>query len=227
MKPRELLLSKWFYYSLTALALLVLIFFALPYWRSIGVISRELELDLFSECWGLLFTLLIFVMLFELRDKLDWKSVEGKVTRMIDRRLDAIFNEVSLLCNVSMVVFGGISEEAFKKRRKEELERLAKNVELNQSTIDEIFEKRRHDLALELATVLDQHRMFLSEIEVKYSKFLHSKLQTALMEIQEYLYYLRYELRVIPTTKERFCKDLSEVIGKILKAMVEAKKRLS
>jgi len=227
MRLRELLLSKWFYYCLIALALFVLIFFALPYLANRGVISQELELDLFVECWGLLFTLLIFVVLFELRDKLDWKSVEGKVTRMIDRRIDIIFNEVSLLCNVNMVVFGDISEEAFKKRRKEELERLSTKVELNQYMIDEIFEKKRHDVALELATVLDQHRMFLSEIEVKYSRFLNSQLQTTLIEIQEYLSYLRYELRVIPTTKERFNKDLSEIIGKILKAMVEAKKKLS
>ena len=49
MKPRGILLSRWFYYGLVALALFVLIFVALPYWASIGVISRELELDLFSS----------------------------------------------------------------------------------------------------------------------------------------------------------------------------------
>ena len=89
-----------------------------------------------------------------------------------------------------MVFFGDIFEEALKKRREEEVERLAKKVELDQPLVDKIFEKKRHEATLELA-VLYQHRVFLSEIEMKCSKFLNSQLQNALMEIQEYLSYLR------------------------------------
>lgn len=223
-KERHLLLSKWFYYGLIAVVLLILTVLSL-YGISVGY---DIALRFLPTLGGLWFTFGIFYVFFDVREKLEWKSVEGKVMKGIEREIDSIFTELSLMCRVNMIFFGesGITEEALKKRKEEELERLANNIELNQDIVDEIFEKGRAGVALELASYFDKHRILLSEIETKYPKFLDPQLQTALMEIQEYLGYLRYELRVMPVKKERFYKDLFEIIGKIMKAMNEAKNRL-
>ncbi len=223
-KKCGLLLSKWFYYGLIAVVLLILTILSLY-----GIsVSYDITLRFLPTLGGLWFTFGIFYVFFDVREKLEWKSVEGKVMKRIDGEIDSIFTELSLMCEVNMIFFGesGITEEVLRKQKEEELERLANNIELNQHTVDEIFEKGRDGVALELASYFDKHRILLSEIETKYPKFLDPQLQTALMEIQEYLGYLRYELRVMPMKKERFYKDLSKIIGKIMKAMNEAKNKL-
>lgn len=223
-EKRGLLLSKWFYYGLIAVVLLILTTLSL-YGISLGY---DIALRFLPTLGGLWFTLGIFYVFFDVRERLEWKSVETKVMKGIEGEIDSIFIELSLMCEVNMVFFGeaGMTEEAIKKRNEDELARLATNLELNQHTVDEIFEKGREGLASELASYFDKHRILLSEIEMKYSKFLNPQLQTALMEIQEYLGCLRRELRVMPMKKERFHKDLSEIIGKILKAMNEVNNKL-
>ena len=51
-------------------------------------------LNLMSECWGLLFTLIFFVGIFDLRELLEWKGVEKKVNERIGRQIKSLYQHL-------------------------------------------------------------------------------------------------------------------------------------
>jgi hypothetical protein len=216
----KLLRSKWFYYGLIGLVLTIVLVILVYY----SVNGNEMTWRFVPTVSGLLVTLFIFTVFFDVRDWLEWKPVKSRVLKMIANQLDAISGELLIMCDVNLVVSGKWTEEGHKKRRDEELQRMANNTQVSQSVVDDLFTMK--DMGGELATYFEKHRILLSEIEMKYTEFLDSQLQDGLMEIQENLGILRYALKVKYAKKERFHEDLSKIISKILKAIVKAKERL-
>jgi len=222
-KVRGLLLSKWFYYGLIALALLAFIFVLLPYYVQKNVFSPDIGVNFHSEAWGLLFTLLIFIVLFDLREWLDWKSVEDRVRERIRRQILGLFAELSIFCKIDREHFDPLSEKKQADSIEKQLNILtSERIELTNEAKRDLLEV---DLRRNWEWVLDSRRKNLSQIEQKYLRFLNSEIQASLMDIQDYLDSLCLQFRLRHTKEEDFFESFSSWTGKIMKEILKLKRK--
>ena len=232
MNVRKLFLSKWLYYSTIAVALLILFFYFLPLaWE-----GHDIATNFLSEIWGLFFMLAIFLIILDFREWLEWKSVEDRVKKKIGRKIGEIFSHFSLLC----VVKKTSTENTIQEISDMQLSALAsEEVKLNavykKWLLEEEDERSYH------AWFAEASRAYLAEIEHRYSKFLDSELLASLMDIQDYLEKLRWELRLMPKRKEElmpqrmkelmpqrkalFVRSISDLIGKIMREIQRLKRK--
>jgi len=212
----HLLLSKWFYYAVIVVALFIVILFAL-YEISLG---NDMAARFLPTLIGLIVTLVIFTIFFDLREDLEWKKVEDRVKRRIGIQVHGIFIELSNFCEVDRVIVGehAFTDEAWRDLNRKQLKQMTEKVKLNDMA-KEVWKKR--DLALSYATLFDSRRARLSEIEGKYIRFLNPTLRASLMDIQDYLEDLRFEFRVGSAKEETFEKALAPIIEKIMKEIVQ------
>jgi len=78
LKKRNLLFSKWFYYGLIAVVLFVIAFFDL---YELVFFSNDFAIRFLPTLIGLVFNFVIFIVFFDIREKLEWKTLEQKVKR--------------------------------------------------------------------------------------------------------------------------------------------------
>lgn len=179
----KLLYSRWFYYILIFVVLLFFIFYVFPTLLAYGLIEADLNLNLFSETWGLLFTLLFFVMLFELRDILEWKKVESKVKWRISWEIYPLFADILSLCEVETLLHGDDWDlDAWKDLQKRQLEQLRKGKIVLSVFGKQLLEDSK--VAEGYASVLTTRKNNLSNFEIKYYRFFSSEVQCSLMDIQ-------------------------------------------
>ena len=176
-----------------------------------------------SESWGLLFTLIFFVGIFDLREWLEWKSVEDRVKRRIGRLLRATFATLSIFCRVERVHY----EPNEKEKKIELVER-----QLNTLISEEIkFTKETEKNLLDetnkqsLKAILDSRINRLGGIEERYSRLLGSEVRGSLMDIQEYMDELCLEFSIPHMRKEDFFKRVKELVSKIMKETQKMKSK--
>lgn len=143
-----------------------------------------------TEIFGLIFTLAFFIVLFESREKLEWKSIGDTVLKRLGREIHGLFVDLANVCKVTRG--GGVPpnvtfNEFFRQLFFIQLEELNKKVELN-ALGKKYFSKGA------LSTLFKERGEYLSELELKYGKFLDPTLVKSLMEIQDNLYHLSIEL---------------------------------
>ena len=194
--------------------MLFFIFVVFPNLLANGIIDRDLNLNLFSETWGLLFTLLFFVMLFELKDILEWKKVESRVKWRIGWEIYALFGNISTLCEVDTHTHGGVPNlSAWKDSQKRQLEQLSKGkVVLGYGK--ELLENSK--LIEGYASIVATRKNALSGLEDKYFRFLNSEVQCSLMDIQIELERLYNGLKRIELFDIKDENVLTEPIEKII-----------
>ena len=173
--------------------------------------------NLFSEITGLFFTLIIFIVLLEFREVLEWKAVEDRVKKRIGRGIYEIFFDLLTLCEVERRHGEFLTEENWRMLREKQLNILSSGKVKLLDFYRDLDVWRKEDFASKLASILDSRRAYLSAIEGKYLKFLRSDLQASLMDIQDYLHDFNGELRIGLTLKgERFFDSISDLIWKIM-----------
>jgi len=214
-KEHHLLLSKWFAYALITIVLFILLCFTL-YEMSLG---NNMATKFLPTLFGLMFTLVIFTIFFDLREKLEWKKVEDRVKRRIGMRIHGIFVELSNLCDVDLVLEGDdiFSDKAWRELQRKQLKQMTEKVKLNE-TAKKLWKERK--LAFSYATLFDSRRARLSEIESTYIRFLNPTLAASIMDIQDYLENLHFELTFPHSKIEIFEERLSTIIEKIVKEIV-------
>ena len=219
MNIRKLLLSKWLYYGLIAVVLLLLFFYFLPsVWK-----GEDIATNFIAEIWGLFFTLAIFIVLLDFREVLEWKSVEDRVRRRLGMQIRALFAELSIFCKVERVHFDPLSEEKRIKLVEKQLNTLASEeirftVEAKKDLLDENL-RRSYERGL------DSRLNSLGRIEERYSKFLDSEVRASLMDIQDYLDRLSLEFRIRHIRDEDYFRSISDLIGKIMKEILKLKRK--
>jgi len=219
VKMPEWLLSKWLYYGLIFISLFFLFLYVLPF----ALKGNDIAANFVAELLGLLITLAVFVMFFEWREKLEWKSVEGRVKQRISRQIRGLFADLSILCDVERVLFGPFSDERFEELADKQLNTLASgDVLLHDEARKSLREK---DFRLQYARLAESRETSLGQIEDKYSKFLDSEIQTSLMDIQDHLQNLNLEFRIRHTREEDFFKSISYSIGQIMKEIQSLKRK--
>jgi len=208
MKISRLLLSKWFYYILISIGLILFWIFLLP----LALGGEQLAANFLAEVFGLLFTLVILVMILDYREWLEWKSVEHRVRKRIQGQILGLFAELSIFCKMK-------GADSFENQ----LNRLAsEKIELTKEAKSDLLE---YDLRRDWEWILDSRRKNLSEIEAKYLRFLDSEIQASLMDIQDYLNSLCIQFRLRHTKDEDFVESFSSWTGKIMKEVLKLKRK--
>jgi hypothetical protein len=210
-KKMKLLWSKWFYYALITILLLILIALT-SYGTSLGI---EIAARFLPTFVGLFVTLLIFWIFFDVREKLEWKSVEDRVRKKIGRQIGSIFSNIRMLCEVEATETRSLTEIDWNRESKKDLNDLVnKGVKLNNQWKDTI-------IASQFSKFFEEQENLISEIEGKYGKFLGSELQTSLLDIEEYLRRLSFEILGFIGEDAEIEKAISDLIAKIAKEIVK------
>jgi energy-coupling factor transporter transmembrane protein EcfT len=211
--------SKWFCYALIAIFLIILISF-LSYAVLLG---NEMALRFLPTVLGLAFTFFIFIVFFDLREKLEWKSVENKVKKSIGSQLLRIFGELLYLCGLEEHYLS--LDDRLLMNYKNRLEQLSTSkVELD--SIAEELSKNK-ELANDYATFFESRIHLLRDTEDRYWKFLSPEFHTSLMEIQGGLWELWRALSIIPLMKhfrerrEARYESLSNSVAKVAKGIAK------
>jgi hypothetical protein len=210
---RKLFLSKWFWYGLIALGLLAFIFYLIPHYIQTEVFSPELGINLYSETWGLLFTLLLFIVLFELREKLEWKSTEDKAKQKIGRKIRALFADVSIFCKVERTHYDD-AEERIKLTERQLDELISKEIEFTTEAKKDLLDA---DLRRFYGEHCDSISHSLEILEIGYARFLNSESETSLMKLQDYLDKLSLKFKLRHTKDEDYFESIAHLIKEIMK----------
>ena len=213
MKWEKLLYLKWFWYALVGIIVIFFMLAVFPLFKMWGIIGEDLYLNLFSESWGLLFTLLFFVALFELRDFLERKKVESKVNKRFGKEIGSIFVVLSNLAEVNKPLsFCPPQLYTWKEWYKLRLEQLTENdIILGNG---KLVENER--VAKDYSRMLETCYKDFSEIGIKYFEFCSSELQSSVIDIESSLETIHYMLNVGFYYKGSE-RSLIESMGRLLK----------
>lgn len=212
-------MSKWFCYALIAIFLIILISF-LSYAVLLG---NEMALRFLPTVLGLAFTFFIFIVFFDLREKLEWKSVDDKVKKSIGSQLLRIFGELLYLCGLEEHYLS--LDDKLLINYKKRLEQLSTSkVELD--SIAEELSKNK-ELANDYATFFESRIQLLRDTEDRYWRFLSPEFHASLMEIQGGIWELWRALLVIPLMRdfregrEGRYESLSNSVAKVAKGIAK------
>lgn len=178
---RGFVFSKWFYYGLITVLLGVL--FYVDWYASLPPFNNDFAIRFMPTLIGIAFNFFILIVFFDLREKLEWKTVKKKVCQNIQFELDCLFYEIlHYIKNSSMVEMRLISEgsEAKSKTILSELERLKdiEELKLNELDLKLLFEDKSSLDAFSTAA------RNLDAIEIKYWRFLPSELVSSLIDFR-------------------------------------------
>lgn len=197
-------LSKWFYYAIFGIVLVIILVLLLV---TFGIVFEDLALNLYSEIFGLLFTLIAFVGVLEIRERLEWKKIKKKVMKRIGRQIQAIFSAITDLCVIDFPI------ETFESNtyREEELEALlTKKIILR----DSWKEKER---SLVFAHIFESHWKAIGIIDSRHGKYLSPEVQCSLLDIEDSLHKVLFEFYATDFIE----KDREEIIITEFKKIVK------
>ncbi len=204
MKNR-LILTKWFYYALIAVALIIAFCFTV-YQISLG---NDMATRFLPTIVGLMVTVVIFYTFFDWREDLEWKEVEDRVRKRIGREIFSLFTMLTGFCKVDRNLVGDADNiETRKELHCRQLKQMTEKVVLNEIMVAEFLS----GINRFYPSLFESNRNRLSQIEDKYGRFLNPKLKASLMDIQEFIEDFGFEMK--PSYAKETIKTLIEKIAK-------------
>jgi len=177
----------------------------------------------YAEAWGLMFTLLIFIVLFDLKEYLEWKSVEDRVKRKIGRQIRALFAHLSIFCQVERVHYDPLSKEKKIRLVEKQLNKLAsEEIRFTAGAKRDLLDE---NIRQSYEGLLESKLNSLGRLEERYYRFLDSEVRASLMDIQDYLDELGLEFKVRHVRDEDYFKSISDLIGKIMREILRLKRK--
>ena len=225
MNIRKLFLSKRFFYCFIGSVLVLVWFIGIPFFLYLGIINEDLALNLVSEIWGLFFTLLMFVVLLECRDWLEWKSFEDTIKKRMGKQLYTLFNILGRF----------VYSETFKPDlSKEETLKILKSLsEMKEAKLNDYanyyLPTPKDDLSSYQLEILFRYRHYLSDYETKYFRFLKAETRSSLLEIQERLDAIEEDFRLVKRfegSQDVVEKSMAESILRIMKEIYNLHKKM-
>lgn len=166
-------LSKWFIYVVVFIILFIF-----------SVLTNYYALQLFPTSIELLITFGLFYVFFDLREKLESKTVRDRVKQRIGRQFYRVFADVLGVCDVG-VTFDGKTEEDYKKFQRRQLNELV----TKELKINDAYKTKE---SLIYGQLFEELEHALEGIEVRYEKFLSSYLKNSLFKLEDYLHMLSF-----------------------------------
>ena len=172
--------SKWMYYISIAFVLIIFDFFVL---FAFVPMNPDLGYNIFSEVWGIIATVLLLMLIVEVREHSEWKNVEIWVKTRMGKQLFNLFNILSRF--IYPEIFSPVPS-------KEKVLTILEAInEMKEATLTEYaynhFPKPASDMSVYQLDILFRYRRYLSDLEIKYFRFIKPKIRISLMEIQKYL----------------------------------------
>jgi hypothetical protein len=202
-------LSKRLCYGLVAAVLLIAVLLLLY----LSARGNDIATRLLPTFVGLSFTFGFFIVFFDLREELEWRAVAKRVKRRIGRHLQTVFTNVVLITDVESVILNPQSQEDWNKLSERQLTQLA----TGRFGINDLWKEGESREALPKYYRTLEAR--LGEIEDRYGKFLDSKVQNALMDIEDFLHELAFSLQLSSADRAAF---IVKELGKKLVFMRES-----
>lgn len=206
-KMERLVISKWFYYFWIAI---FLAFIFCTIWISAYSYSNDFAIRFMPTLIGLVFNFAIFIVFFDLREYLEWKTVRDKIMRRIGDQLHSILWDVALLLDAEIdTTMSDITEVDFNKLSKKYLNAMASgNFKLTNVWKDK-------EINSKLANMFLLKENMLGEIEGRYGKFLKSDIQCSLMNVEEYLHNLSWDFTLTTILENHKPDKIPDLIHKI------------
>jgi hypothetical protein len=199
--------GKWFWYIVIVLSLSILVIYL---W--IVSLTNEMALRFLPTFVGILFTFVSITLFFKVREYLEWKKVEDRVKRKIGRQLLTIFSNLEIMILVDDLYSKDYLEDIAKLGWSKRTEKQLNNVLNDKIALKPIWKDPK--MCSQLSEFVEDREKILSEIEGKYGKF-DSQIQASLMDIEEYLHKLSFELTFYSADEEQKENTISELIKKI------------
>ena len=224
LRPYWLVLTVIF----TGFALLTW-FVLIPY----GIVEYNLGVNLFTSSIFMVIGIVLLTWMFKLIEEREWNCVKEKVFQRIALNLRSIISLITYFVNMSDMR----RLENIKKSRTKitENELLTARLEDLNEKVELVIDEKGKSILLNSAYIIDfeVRRRLLSEIEMKYSKFLTPSLTISLMEIQNSLIELHFKverLRFFGTRteysqlREVYLRLISELFKRIIKEIYKIHK---
>lgn len=207
------------YYVGISVIFFIVGFVVIPLLVQLGLADPDMANNVSAECWGICATVLVLMLVIDLREYNQWRSVKDKVYERITRQLYGIFAEFTNICECTHG--GGVKpnetmDEFFRRMNLTQLEELNRKIKLNKLG-------KKYLLKGEFASLFEAREQYLSTIEAKYFKFLDPEITRSLMEIQDNLHGLSRSIRIkkkmtwLGYTDEQFFERVSMMIHNIVK----------
>ncbi|MEM2191872.1 MAG: hypothetical protein QW540_10655 [Archaeoglobaceae archaeon] len=197
-------LTEWALKYYKMLLIVGLVIFAIIDWLWLVPYDKELGVNIFTNAIFTIFTIIFLMSLIEYRENHRWKLVEKKVKARITQVLSWIYEDFTDLCAQTIAIHDkGMTTIPTKDYRltKEMLQQLLDNAPKYVS----LFERRLN---------------YLSDIELRYARFLDAELTLSIMRIQDDLYEIivkiEKQIAWALTPKEEFNVSLSENIKRMM-----------
>lgn len=171
-------------------------FWLIPYEN----LEYNLGVDLFSSSIFMVLTIISLNVLLDAREKSEWKTVKNYVYKSIQCELGIVFNAIlDYVENGSAISMSLLHLQDGKPRNENGLSELQKLKDAKELKLDSVRLASLLEHKNQLEIFLDVSKN-LSEVEIKYSRFLLPQLTLSLMEIRDCLRLLEI-MAQLPTFK--------------------------
>ena len=183
-------------------------------------LSIDFALRFLPTLFGLLITFSIFIVFFDLREELEWKTVRDRVMRRIGNQLfDIIWTVDSLLeAEIDYGMEGTTEVDYYKLSEKKLNALITGKFKLN-------IPSRDQDLMARLSQGYNRRENLIGEIIGNYGKFLSSEIQCLLMDIEEHLGSLSFQLKLPIIVEGYEPKKITDLLSKIGQEIDEMRKK--
>lgn len=187
--------SRAKYYIIIVVFFIILAFSTLFY-GALNPSTLDLALNLFSEIWGIIATILLLMYMVEYRDYKEWKNSEKQVNKRLGLQLYAIFDILARFVYPNQYELRPSKKEV--TRILEELNKM-KDPPLTKYVYQNFLPKPVDSTALFLLENLFEYKQNIVELEMKHSRFLQQDLAYSLMEIHDNLNSVKNYFNLLKT----------------------------
>lgn len=177
------MLSEKSYWSILIIGLVVFVsligFVLIP----LGIVDYSLGINLISESIGILFTIVFLTWLFTLREKNQWKIVENEVYSDIQMEMASLFNVILDYVKGGLMLKATVLAKSDKETRKRSFTVLQGLKDADQIAFNDVLLYTLLESKDSVEPFLEIARR-LSDIEMKYSKFLSTEITLSLIRLQ-------------------------------------------
>lgn len=196
----------------------------------------NIGLDLCINAGFTIFTIIFLNYLFDYREDTVWKRVKNQVYKRISKQFFGLFLDLSVFCKRNTVIRHSTAktekenEEEFNNQFISELEELYKKTKLTDSGRNFLLKVDSEFMAY--ISLIKSREQSLSNIELKYSKFLSPELSESLMIVQDKLQSLSMNMRkkaskdfMFTLSDEEYLKKVTNLLQDIFKEIYKVQSK--
>ncbi len=211
----------------------LLIFLAVD-WCYIMPSFNDIGKDLFINTIFMIFTITFLNILFDYREDIIWKKVKSRVSKRITKQFFGIFLDLSFLCKRTIGIEHSTektSEQIEKRIFITQLEELEKNVELTDGGRN--FLLKFDAEYMDYISLIESREQSISNVELKYSKFLSPELVESLMIIQDKLQSISLNMHkkvlknsIFPLSDKEYLERVTDTMHDIFKQIYKVHQKI-